>query len=277
MRLGFAVFRRRGGEVFHFASEFDGFGPIPVISPRLRRILDHPGAPPRTFAPRGGGRRGISPHPGAPPTFTPPKWECWRWQVRRRPLACLLPPRSQWRWRGQVHRRGPSPSEAQARCGLPTWEPPRVCIQKCAGAGQARFPGNPAVPFPEVPPFVPPWRPSLPGVAHKGGNKETPRGTQRRNQALVCDNVLRKSGPCVRNREQRAKREPHSHDNKLVGRSARGAAHRSAEPGPGIPNRLGGGRPARGGGAVPDPGRTSRAGPQPAGRQARPMSPRPSA
>ncbi len=134
-----------------------------------------------------------------------------------------------------------------------------VCIQKCAGAGQARFLGNPAVLFPEVPPLVPPWRPSLPGVAHKGGNKETPRGTQRRNQALVCDNVLRKSGPCVRNREQRAKREPHSHDNKLVGRSARGAARRSAEPDPGIPNRLGadvprgavepsrilGGRPAR--------------------------------
>ena len=168
-------------------------------------------------------------------------------------------PRSQWRWRGQRHRRGPSPSEAQARCGLPTWEPPRVCVQKCAGAGQARFPGNPAVLFPEVPPLVPPWRPSLPVVEHMGGNKETPRGTQRRNQALVCDNVLRKSGPCVRNREQRAKRRPHSHDNKPVGRSARGAARRSAEPGPGIPNRLGadfprgavepsrilGGRPAR--------------------------------
>ena len=214
---------------------------------------------------------------GGPVAAFAPRWECWRWQVRRRPLACLLPPRPQWRWRGQGRRRGPSPSEAQARCGLPTWEPPRVCIQKCAGAGQARFPGNPAVPFPEVPPLVPPWRPSLPGVAHKGGNKETPRGTQRRNQALVCDNVLRKSGPCVRNREQWAKRRPHSYDNKPVGRSARGAAHRSAEPGPGTPNRLGGGRPARGGGAVPDPGRTSRAGPQPAGRQARPISPRPSA
>ena len=150
---------------------------IPRKGPKPRRILDHPGAPP-------------------PPS--PPRWECWRWQVRRRPLA-RLPPRSQWRWRGQGRRRGPSPSEAQARCGLPTWEPPRVCIQKCAGAGQARFPGNPAVPFPEVPPLVPPWRPSLPGVAHKGGNKQTPRGTQRRNQALVCDNVLRKSGPCVRN------------------------------------------------------------------------------
>ena len=273
MRLGFAVFRRRGGEVFHFASEFDGFGPIPVISPRLRRILEQPpGNPPERpetqthFGPPGGTAAPFAPQvgvlalAGAPP-----------------PVGVPSSPRSQWRWRGQRHRRGPSPSEAQARCGLPTREPPRVCVQKCAGAGQARFPGNPAVPFPEVPPLVPPWRPSLPGVAHKGGNKETPRGTQRRNQALVCDNVLRKSDPCVRNREQWAKRRPHSYDNKLVGRSARGAARRSAEPGPGIPNRLGGGRPARGGGAVPDPGRTSRAGPQPAGRQARPMSPRPSA
>ena len=272
MRLGFAVFRRRGGAVFHFASEFDGFGPIPVVSPRLRRILEQPsGNPPERpetqtrFGPPGGTAAPFAPQvgvlalAGAPPPVGAP------------------PPRSQWRWRGQGRRRGPSPSEAQARCGLPTWEPPRVCIQKCAGAGQAWFPGNPAVLFPEVPPLVPPWRPSLPGVAHKGGNKGTPRGTQRRNQALVCDNVLRKSGPCVRNREQRAKRRPHSYDNKLVGRSARGAAHRSAEPGPGIPNRLGGGRPARGGGAVPDPGRTSRAGPQPAGRQARPISPRPSA
>ena len=229
---------------------------IPRKGPKPRRVLDHPGAPP-TFTPRGGSAGAGRANGTAA-----------RWRAS---------PRHQWRWRGQGRRRGPSPSEAQARCGLPTSEPPRVCIEKCAGAGQARFPGNPAVPFPEVPPLVPPWRPSLPGVAHKGGNKQTPRGTQRRNQALVCDNVLRKSGPCMRNREQRAKREPHSHDNKLVGRSARGAAHRSAEPGPGIPNRLGGGRPARGGGAVPDPGRTSRAGPQPAGRQARPISPRPSA
>ena len=242
MRLGFAVFRRRGGEVFHFASEFDGFGPIPVISPRLRRILEQPsGNPPE----RPETQTHFGPPGGTAAPFAP-RWECWRWQVRRRPLVCLLPPRHQWRWRGQVRRCGPSPSEAQARCGLPTWEPPRVCIQKCAGAGQARFPGNPAVPFPEVPPLVPPWRPSLPGVAHKGGNKQTPRGTQRRNQALVCDNVLRKSGPCVRNREQWAKRRPHSYDNKLVGRSARGAAHRSAEPGPGIPNRLGGADVPRG-------------------------------
>ena len=207
---------------------------IPRKGPKPRRILDHPGAPPRTFAPQ----VGVLALAGAPP----------------RTFAL----------------RGSGALRA-AHLGAP------VCIQKCAGAGQARFPGNPAVLFPEVPPLVPPWRPSLPGVAHKGGNKETPRGTQRRNQALVCDNVLRKSGPCVRNREQWAKRRPHSYDNKPVGRSARGAAHRSAEPGPGTPNRLGGGRPARGGGAVPDPGRTSRAGPQPAGRQARPMSPRPSA
>ena len=237
---------------------------IPRKGPKPRRVLDHPGAPPRTFAPQ----VGVLALAGAPP-----------------PVGVPSSPRSQWCWQGQRHRRGPSPSEAQARCGLPTWEPPRVCIQKCAGAGQARFPGNPAVPFPEVPPFVPPWRPSLPGVAHKGGNKETPRGTQRRNQALVCDNVLRKSGPCVRNREQRAKREPHSHDNKLVGRSARGAAHRSAEPGPGIPNRLGadfprgavepsrilGGRPARArnrpgvrpGRCRPGPARRSRGGLRP--------------
>ena len=255
MRLGFAVFRRRGGAVFHFASEFDGFGPIPAISPRLRRILEQPsGNPPERpetqtrFGLPGGTAAPFAPQvgvlalAGAPP-----------------PVGVPSSPWSQWRWQGQRHRRGPSPSEAQARCGLPTWEPPRVCVQKCAGAGQAWFPGNPAVPFPEVPPLVPPWRPSLPGVAHKGGNKETLRGTQRRNQALVCDNVLRKSGPCVRNREQRAKRKPHSHDNKPVGRSARGAAHRFAEPGPGIPNRLGadfprgavepsrilGGRPAR--------------------------------
>ena len=275
MRLGFAVFRRRGGEVFHFASEFDSFGPIPAILPRLRRILEQPpGNPPERpetqtrFGPPGGHRRPLRPprwwstgdlsSPGGTADLHPPRWGCWR-------------------WRGQGRRRGPSPAEAQAPCGLPTWEPPRVCIQKCAGAGQARFPGNPAVPFPEVPPLVPPWRPSLPGVAHKGGNKETPRGTQRRNQALVCDNVLRKSGPCVRNREQWAKRRPHSHDNKLVGRSA--------EPGPGIPNRLGadvprgavepsrilGGRPARArnrpgvrpGRCRPGPARRSRGGLRP--------------
>ena len=112
MRLGFAVFRRRGGAVFHFASEFDGFGPISVISPRLRRILEQPsGNPPERpetqtrfgppggtaapFTPRGGGRRGISPHPGAPPPPSPPRWECWRWQGQRhrRPLARLPPAR----------------------------------------------------------------------------------------------------------------------------------------------------------------------------------------
>ena len=254
MRLGFAVFRRRGGEVFHFASEFDGFGPIPVISPRLRRILEQPsGNPPE----RPETQTRFGPPGGTAAPFAP-RWECWRWQVRRRPLACLLPPPAPMALAGAgaplrtFALRGSGALRA-AHLGAP------VCIQKCAGAGQARFPGNPAVLFPEVPPLVPPWRPSLPGVAHKGGNKETPRGTQRRNQALVCDNVLRKSGPCVRNREQRAKRKPHSHDNKPVGRSARGAARRSAEPGPGIPNRLGadfprgavepsrilGGRPAR--------------------------------
>ena len=254
MRLGFAVFRRRGGEVFHFASEFDGFGPIPVISPRLRRILEQPsGNPPERpetqthFGPPGGTAAPFAPQvgvlalAGAPPPVgvpSPPP-------VPMALAGAGAPPRT-FALRGSGALRA-------AHLGAP------VCIQKCAGAGQARFPGNPAVLFPEVPPLVPPWRPSLPGVAHKGGNKETPRGTQRRNQALVCDNVLRKSGPCVRNREQRAKREPHSHDNKLVGRSARGAARRSAEPDPGIPNRLGadvprgavepsrilGGRPAR--------------------------------
>ena len=272
MRLGFAVFRRRGGAVFHFASEFDGFGPIPAISPRLRRILEQPpGNPPERpetqthFGPPGGTAADLRPPGGSAGAG---RCAAARWRAFFPPVPMALagagaPPRT-FALRGSGALRA-------AHLGAP------VCIQKCAGAGQARFPGNPAVLFPEVPPLVPPWRPSLPGVAHKGGNKQTPRGTQRRNQALVCDNVLRKSDPCVRNREQRAKRRPHSHDNKLVGRSARGAAHRSAEPGPGIPNRLGGGRPARGGGAVPDPGRTSRAGPQPAGRQARPISPRPSA
>ena len=235
MRLGFAVFRRRGGAVFHFASEFDGFGPIPVISPRLRRILEQPsGNPPE----RPETQTRFGPPGGTAAPFAP--------QVGVLALAGAAAPPRTFALRG-------SDALRAAHLGAP------VCIQKCAGAGQARFPGNPAAPFPVVPPLVPPWRPSLPGVAHKGGNKETPRGTQRRNQALVCDNVLRKSGPCVRNREQWAKRRPHSYDNKLVGRSARGAAHRSAEPGPGIPNRLGadfprgavepsrilGGRPAR--------------------------------
>ena len=196
---------------------------IPRKGPKPRRILDHPGAPPPPFAPQ----VGVLALAGAPPPVgvpSPPP-------VPMALAGAGAPPRT-FALRGSGALRA-------AHLGAP------VCIQKCAGAGQARFPGNPAVLFPEVPPLVPPWRPSLPGVAHKGGNKETPRGTQRRNQALVCDNVLRISGPCVRNREQRAKREPYSHDNKLVGRSARGAAHRSAEPGPGIPNRLGGGRPAR--------------------------------
>ena len=256
MRLGFAVFRRRGGEVFHFASEFDGFGPIPVISPRLRRILEQPsGNPPETpetqtrFGPPGGTAAPFAPQVGvlalAGATAPPPVGVPSSPPVPMALAGAGAPPRT-FALRGSGALRA-------AHLGAP------VCIQKCAGTGQARFPGNPAVLFPEVPPLVPPWHPSLPGVAHKGGNKETPRGTQRRNQALVCDNVLRKSGPCVRNREQRAKKKPHSHDNKPVGRSARGAAHRSAEPGPGIPNRLGadfprgavepsrilGGRPAR--------------------------------
>ena len=279
MRLGFAVFRRRGGEVFHFASEFDGFGPIPAILPRLRRILEQPpGNPPERpetqtrFGPPGGTAAPFAPQVGVlalagapPPVGAPPP------PVPMALAGAGAPPRT-FALRGSGALRA-------AHLGAP------VCIQKCAGAGQARFPGNPAVPFPEVPPLVPPWRPSLPGVAHKGGNKQTPRGTQRRNQALVCDNVLRKSDPCVRNREQRAKRRPHSHDNKLVGRSARGAAHQSAEPGPGIPNRLGadvprgavepsripGGHPARArnrpgvrpGRYRPGPARRSRGGPRP--------------
>ena len=280
MRLGFAVFRRRGGAVVQNASEFDGFGPIPVISPRLRRILEQPsGNPPERpetqtrFGPPGGTAADLRPPGGSAGAG---RCAAARWRAFFPPVPLVLagaaaPPRT-FALRGSGALRA-------AHLGAP------VCIQKCAGAGQARFPGNPAVLFPEVPPLVPLWRPSLPGVAHKGGNKETPRGTQRRNQALVCDNVLRKSGPCVRNREQRAKREPHSHDNKLVGRSARGAAHRSAEPGPGIPNRLGadfprgavepsrilGGRPARArnrpgvrpGRCRPGPARRSRGGLRP--------------
>ena len=87
MRLGFAVFRRRGGAVVQNASEFDGFGPIPVISPRLRRILEQPsGNPPERpetqtrFGPPGGTAAPFAPQVGvlalagatAPPSVDAP-------------------------------------------------------------------------------------------------------------------------------------------------------------------------------------------------------------
>ena len=72
--------------MFHFASEFDGFGPIPVISPRLRRILEQPsGNPPERpetqtrFGPPGGTAAPFAPQVGVlalagapPPVGAPP-------------------------------------------------------------------------------------------------------------------------------------------------------------------------------------------------------------
>ena len=170
MRLGFAVFRRRGGAVFHFASEFDGFGPIPVISPRLRRILEQPsGNPPEK--------------PETQTHFGPPGGTAARWRAS---------PRSQWRWRGQGRRRGPSPSEAQARCGLPTWEPP--CVSKSVRARGRR--GS----LETQPLLSPRFRPSsllgaLPSLVshtragirkHNGGIKPLCATTCCVNPALVC-------------------------------------------------------------------------------------------
>ena len=71
MRLGFAVFRRRGGAVVQNASEFDGFGPIPVISPRLRRILEQPsGNPPE----RPETQTHFGPPGGTAADLRPPRW-----------------------------------------------------------------------------------------------------------------------------------------------------------------------------------------------------------
>ena len=276
MRLGFAVFRRRGGEVFHFASEFDGFGPIPVISPRLRRILEQPsGNPPERpeaqtrfgppggtaapFAPRGGGRRGTSPHPGAPPTFTP---------------------------------RGGGAGAGGGRCAAADLRPPRLrrvagcppgspqgCVSKSVRARGRR--GSL-----ETQPFLSPrFRPSsllgaLPSpvshtragiskhrAAHNGGIKPLCATTCCVNPALVC--VTGSSGRKGDRTRMTINWWAAPHEERPTGPQNQVLVSRT--------DWGGGGRPARGGGAVPDPGRTSRAGPQPAGRQARPMSPRPSA
>ena len=254
MRLGFAVFRRRGGAVFHFASEFDGFGPIPVISPRLRRILEQPsGNPPEK--------------PETQTHFGPPGGTAARWRAS---------PRSQWRWRGQGRRRGPSPSEAQARCGLPTWEPP--CVSKSVRARGRR--GS----LETQPLLSPRFRPSsllgaLPSLvshtragirkhhaAHNGGIKPLCATTCCVNPALVC--VTGSSGQKGDRTRMTINWWAAPHEERPTGPQNQVLVSRTD---------WGGGRPARGGGAVPDPGRTSRAGPQPAGRQARPISPRPSA
>ena len=50
--------------------------------------------------------------------------------------------------------------------------------------------------------------PSAVRCAHKGPELGNAVGTQGRDQAVVCDVVLRNSVPCVRNRELRAKEEP---------------------------------------------------------------------
>ena len=148
---------------------------IPRKGPKPRRVLDHPGAPPRTFAPQ----VGVLALAGAPP-----------------PVGVPSSPRSQWCWQGQRHRRGPSPSEAQARCGLPTWEPP--CVSKSVRA-RGRRGSLETQPF-----FSPRFRPSsllgaLPSLvshtragirkhraAHNGGIKPLCATTCCVNPALVC-------------------------------------------------------------------------------------------
>ena len=280
MRLGFAVFRRRGGAVFHFASEFDGFGPIPVISPRLRRILEQPpGNPPE----RPETQTHFGPPGGTAAPFAP-RWECWRWQVCRRPLACLLPPRPQWRWRGQGRRCGPSPSEAQARCGLPTWEPP--CVSKSVRARGRR--GSL-----ETQPFLSPrFRPSsllgaLPSpvshtragiskhrAAHNGGIKPMCATTGCVNTTHVC--VTRRSGPKGDRTRMTTNRWAAPHEERptgpqnqvLVSRTDWGA---DVPRGAVEPSRIPGGRPARArnrpgvrpGRYRPGPARRSRGGPRP--------------
>ena len=192
------------------------------------------------------------------------------------PVGVPSPPRSQWRWRGQVRRRGPSPSEAQARCGLPTWEPP--CVSKSVRA-RGRRGSLETQPF-----FSPRFRPSsllgaLPSLvshtragirkhraAHNGGIKPLCATTCCVNPALVC--VTGSSGQKGDRTRMTINWWAAPHEERPTGPQNQVLVSRTD---------WGGGRPARGGGAVPDPGRTSRAGPQPAGRQARPISPRPSA
>ena len=67
-----------------------------------------------------------------------------------------------------------------------------------AGAAVAPRAGAPSAPL---------RSPSAVRCAHKGPEIGNAVRTQGRNQAVVCDVVLRNSVPCVRNRELRAKEE----------------------------------------------------------------------
>ena len=243
--------------MFHFASEFDGFGPIPAISPRLRRILEQPpGNPPERpetqthFGPPGGTAADLRPPGGSAGAG---RCAAARWRA--------FSPRSQWRWRGQVRRRGPSPSEAQARCGLPTWEPP--CVSKSVRA-RGRRGSLETQPF-----FSPRFRPSsllgaLPSpvshtragirkhhAAHNGGIKPLCATTCCVNPTLVC--VTGSSGQKGDRTRMTTNWWAAPHEERPTSPQNQVLVSRT------------------------DWGRTSRAGPQPAGRQARPISPRPSA
>ena len=272
MRLGFAVFRRRGGAVVQNASELDGFGPIPAISPRLRRILEQPpGNPPERpetqtrFGPPGGTAAPFAPQVGVlalagapPPVGAPPPGPNGAGGGRGA-AADLRPPR------------------LRRVAGCPPGSP-QGCVSKSVRARGRR--GSL-----ETQPFLSPrFRPSsllgaLPSLvshtragiskhraAHNGGIKPLCATTCCVNPTLVC--VTGSSGRKGDRTRMTTNWWAAPHEERPTGPQNQVLVSRTD---------WGGGRPARGGGAVPDPGRTSRAGPQPAWRQARPISPRPSA
>ena len=179
--------------MFHFASEFDGFGPIPAILPRLRRILEQPpGNPPE----RPETQTRFGPPGGTAAPFAP-RWECWRWQVRRRPLACLLPPGPNGAGGGSGTAADLRPPRLRRVAGCPPGSP-QGCVSKSVRA-RGRRGSLETQPF-----FSPRFRPSsllgaLPSLvshtragirkhraAHNGGIKPLCAITCCVNPALVC-------------------------------------------------------------------------------------------
>ena len=245
--------------------------------PRFRLDSDafwnsHPGIPPKGPKPRR-----VLDHPGAPPPPSPPRWECWRWQVRRRPLACLLPPGPNGAGGGRGAAADLRPPRLRRVAGCPPGSP-QGCVSKSVRARgrhgsletqpflSARF--RPSSLLGALPSPVSHTRAGIRKhhAAHNGGIKPLCATTCCVNPALVC--VTGSSGRKGDRTRMTTNWWAAPHEERPTGPQNQVLVSRTD---------WGGGRPARGGGAVPDPGRTSRAGPQPAGRQARPMSPRPSA
>ena len=223
--------------------------------PRLRRVLDHPGGTAAPFAPQ----VGVLALAGAPPPVGAPPSGPNGAGGGRGAAADLRPPR------------------LRRVAGCPPGSP-QGCVSKSVRARGRR--GSL-----ETQPFLSPrFRPSsllgaLPSpvshtragiskhrAAHNGGIKPLCATTCCVNPALVC--VTGSSGRKGDRTRMTINWWAAPHEERPTGPQNQVLVSRTD---------WGGGRPARGGGAVPDPGRTSRAGPQPAGRQARPISPRPSA